>query len=194
MIFQKDFFSKLIEEIKKIELNKIEKIVNLLSRLRNRKGRLYIIGIGGSAANASHAVNDFRKLCSIDALSPIDNFSEFTATTNDQGFDNAFTESLKTSRISKKDVLMVLSVGGGDERRKSSIGIIKAIKLAKSKGVKIVSFTGKKNGYAGLNSDINISLSESKQKYLTPFAEAIQPVIWHCLVSHPKLQSKRTFW
>ena len=194
MIFQKDFFSKLIEEIKKIELNKIEKIVNLLSRLRNRKGRLYIIGIGGSAANASHAVNDFRKLCSIDALSPIDNFSEFTATTNDQGFDNAFTESLKTSRISKKDVLMVLSVGGGDERRKSSIGIIKAIKLAKSKGVKIVSFTGKKNGYAGLNSDINISLSESKQQYLTPFAEAIQPVIWHCLVSHPKLQSKRTFW
>jgi len=194
MIFQKDFFSKLIEEIKKIELNKIEKIVNLLSRLRNRKGRLYIIGIGGSAANASHAVNDFRKLCSIDALSPIDNFSEFTATTNDQGFDNAFTESLKTSRINKKDVLMVLSVGGGDERRKSSIGIIKAIKLAKSKGVKIVSFTGKKNGYAGLNSDINISLSESKQKYLTPFAEAIQPVIWHCLVSHPKLQSKRTFW
>ena len=194
MIFQKDFFSKLIEEIKKIELKKIEKIVNLLSRLRNRKGRLYIIGIGGSAANASHAVNDFRKLCSIDALSPIDNFSEFTATTNDQGFDNAFTESLKTSRISKKDVLMVLSVGGGDERRKSSIGIIKAIKLAKSKGVKIVSFTGKKNGYAGLNSDINISLSESKQKYLTPFAEAIQPVIWHCLVSHPKLQSKRTFW
>ena len=125
-------------------------------------------------------MNDFRKLCSIDALSPIDNFSEFTATTNDQGFDNAFTESLKTSRISKKDVLMVLSVGGGDERRKSSIGIIKAIKLAKSKGVKIVSFTGKKNGYAGLNSDINISLSESKQKYLTPFAEAIQPVIWHC--------------
>ena len=194
MIFQKDFFSKLIEEIKKIELNKIEKIVNLLSRLRNRKGRLYIIGIGGSAANASHAVNDFRKLCSIDALSPIDNFSEFTATTNDQGFDNAFTESLKTSRISKKDVLMVLSVGGGDERRKSSIGIIKAIKLAKSKGVKIVSFTGKKNGYAGLNSDINISLSESKQKYLTPFAEAIQPVIWHCLVSHPKLQSKTTFF
>ena len=193
MIFQKIFFQT-NRRNKKIELNKIEKIVNLLSRLRNRKGRLYIIGIGGSAANASHAVNDFRKLCSIDALSPIDNFSEFTATTNDQGFDNAFTESLKTSRISKKDVLMVLSVGGGDERRKSSIGIIKAIKLAKSKGVKIVSFTGKKNGYAGLNSDINISLSESKQKYLTPFAEAIQPVIWHCLVSHPKLQSKRTFW
>ncbi len=194
MIFQKDFFSQLISELNKIDLSKIEKIVNILVKLKRRKGKLYIIGIGGSAANASHAVNDFRKLCGIDALSPVDNFSEFTATTNDQGFENAFVESLKTSRINKKDLLMVFSVGGGDEKRKSSVGIIKAIKLAKSKGVKIISFTGKKNGYAGLNSNLNISLSVNKKIYLTPFAEAIQPVIWHCLVSHPKLQSKRTFW
>ncbi len=193
-IFPKHFFNEIIKEIKNINFNKIEKIINLLVKLKKVKGRLFIVGIGGSAANASHAVNDFRKLCNIDAISPIDNFSEFTATTNDIGFENAFTESLKISKINKKDILLVMSVGGGDLKRKSSIGLINSIKLAKKKNCKIISFTGKKNGYAGLNSDLNIHCKATNSLFLTPFSESLQAIIWHCIVSHPKLKIRETFW
>tara|TARA_B110000027_G_C16052775_1_gene270720 strand:- start:353 stop:937 length:585 start_codon:yes stop_codon:yes gene_type:complete len=194
MNFSSSYLKQLIEEISKISSIKLEKIVQKLVNLRKRQGRLFIIGIGGSAANASHAVNDFRKLCNIDAITPIDNYSEFSATTNDQGFEFGFTESLKISKINKNDLMLVLSVGGGDIKKKSSIGIINSIKLAKIKKCKVISFTGKQDGYAGKNSDINVSLSLKKKEFLTPSAESIQPIIWHCLVSHPNLQTKKTFW
>lgn len=194
MNFSNKYLQHLIEEITKINTAKLEQIIHQLVGLRKRKGRLFVIGLGGSAANASHAVNDFRKLCNIEAITPIDNFSEFSATTNDQGFEFGFTESLKVSKINKNDLMIVMSVGGGDLRRKSSIGIINSIKLAKKKKCKVISFTGKKNGFAGRNSFINISLSSKKKEFLTPYAESIQPIIWHCLVSNPNLQTKKTFW
>ncbi len=193
-MFSNYYLKELVDAINNINHIKIEKIVDLLIRLKKTKGRLFIVGVGGSAANASHAVNDFRKLCNIDAISPVDNFSEFTATTNDQGFEFAFTESLKVSKINKKDVLLVMSVGGGSIKKKSSIGLINAIKLAKSKKCKIISFTGKKDGYAGINSDMNINCKIKQKSFLTPCSESLQVIIWHCLVTHPRLQSRKTFW
>ena len=194
MSFEKFFINNIVDTILKIEIKKIYKIINLLILLRKKNGRLFIIGLGGSAANSSHAVNDFRKLCKINAISPIDNFSEFSATANDSGFENIFLETIKISKINKKDILMVMSVGGGSYKKKSSLPIINAIKYAKKNRCKIISFTGKKNGYASMNSDINISCEINERKFLTPFAESIQAIIWHLLVSHPKLQLKKTFW
>lgn len=193
-MFSDYYFKELVGAINNINFTKIEKIIDLLLKLKKNKGRLFIVGVGGSAANASHAVNDFRKLCNIDAITPVDNLSEFTATTNDQGFEFAFTESLKVSKINKKDVLLVMSVGGGNVKRKSSLGLIESIKLAKSKKTKIISFTGKKDGYAGINSDININCKIKQKSFLTPCSESLQVIIWHCLVTHPRLQSKKTFW
>jgi len=192
--FTKSYFQSLNDSISKINFKNIEKIVDLLKNLKKKSGRLFVVGIGGSAGNASHAVNDFRRLCNIDAISPVDNFSEFTAATNDEGFEFAFTESLKISKINKKDVLLVMSVGGGDIEKNSSVGLINAIKLAKSKNCKIISFTGKKNGYAALNSNLNVYCEVKEKSFLTPFSESMQAVIWHHIVSHPKLQSRNFFW
>ena len=192
--FSKYYFQNLIQEIENINSIKIEKIVELIKNLKKSKGRLFIVGIGGSAGNASHAVNDFRRLCNIEAISPVDNFSEFTAATNDQGFEFAFTESLKISKINKKDILLVMSVGGGNVKKNSSVGLINAIKLAKSQKSKIISFTGKKNGYAALNSNVNIHCEPKVKSFVTPFSESMQAVLWHFIVSHPKLQSRKCFW
>jgi len=194
MSFEKNFIKDFANTIFKIDQKKLLKIVKLLFELRKKKNRLFIIGLGGSAGNASHAVNDFRKLCQINAISPTDNVSELSATANDTGFENIFVESLKISQISKNDILMVMSVGGGSYKKKSSIAIINAIKYAAKKKCKIISFTGKKNGYAAKNSFINISCEIKNFYQLTPFAESAQVVIWHLLVSHPKLQLKKTFW
>jgi len=192
--FSNNYFQSLKDSISKINFENIEKIVDLLKNLKKKNGRLFVVGVGGSAGNASHAVNDFRRLCNIDAMSPVDNFSEFTAATNDEGFEFAFTESLKISKINKKDVLLVMSVGGGDLKKNSSIGLINAIKLAKSKNCKIISFTGKKNGYAGLNSNLNVYCEVKEKNFLTPFSESMQAIIWHFIVSHPKLKSRKCFW
>jgi len=192
--FSKFYFKNLIDAIEKIDSIKIEKIIESIKNLQKIRGRLFIVGVGGSAGNASHAVNDFRRLCNIDAISPVDNFSEFTAATNDQGFEFAFTESLKISNINKKDILLVMSVGGGNVKKNSSIGLINAIKLAKSKKCKIISFTGKKDGYAALNADLNVYCKVKEKSFLTPFSESMQAIIWHFIVSHPKLQSRKYFW
>jgi D-sedoheptulose 7-phosphate isomerase len=192
--FTENYFQNLVDTISKINSKKIEQIIDLLKNLRKKNGRLFIVGVGGSAGNASHAVNDFRRLCNIDAISPVDNFSEFTAATNDEGFEFAFIESLKISKINKKDILLVMSVGGGDLKKNSSVGLINAIKLAKSKNCKIISFTGKKDGYAGLNSNLNVHCDVKEKSFLTPFSESMQAVIWHFIVSHPKLQSRKCFW
>ena len=193
-----NFISKYFNQIslisKLIDINGINKLVYELKSLKKRNGRLFFLGVGGSAGNASHAVNDFRRLCNIEAISPVDNFSEFTAATNDQGFEFAFTESLKISKINKKDILLVMSVGGGNVKKNSSVGLINAIKLAKSQKSKIISFTGKKNGYAALNSNVNIHCEPKVKSFVTPFSESMQAVLWHFIVSHPKLQSRKCFW
>ena len=194
MNFPKKFFDNFKKSLDGIDLIKLEKCAKLLLNVRKNKGRLFILGVGGSAGNTSHAVNDFRKLCSIEAYSPTDNVSEITARTNDEGFDTIFSEYLKISNLNKRDLLLIFSVGGGNEKRKVSMGLIEAIKLSKKKKSKVISFVGKDDGYAYYNSDISILMSSPDKKFVTPVSEPMQAVLWHALVSHPILQTKKTKW
>jgi len=194
MKFLNLFFQNINRSIKNLDKNKIQKTVELLRKLRKRKGRLFIIGVGGSAGNASHAVNDFRKLCDIDAYTPVDNVSEITAKTNDEGFETIFDTYLKLCKFNKNDVLMVFSVGGGNIKKNVSVNIIKAIKFAKSKRSKIVCIVGRADGYAYKNSDIKILIKVDEKKLVTPISETFQVLLWHLLVSHPRLQLNKTKW
>ena len=190
----KNFKKEFINTIYSISDDKISELINQLFLLRKKSGRLFILGVGGSAGNASHAVNDFRKLCEIEAYAPTDNVSEITATTNDEGFENIFYNYLIRSKIKSKDALLIFSVGGGNKKKKISINLIKAINLAKKKKLKIFSIVGKRDGYANKKSDISILVSAKSKKFLTPVAESLQAYIWHCLVSHSKLQVNKTKW
>lgn len=172
----------------------LAKIVEELFLLRKRKGRLFLIGIGGSAANCSHAVNDFRKICQIDAYTPTDNVSELTARINDEGWKTCFSEWLKISQMNKKDILFVFSVGGGSKSKKVSENIICAIDFAKKKRCKVISTIGKKTGYAYKKSDIVMLVPEVNKKFITPYCESFQSIIWHSIVSHPKLMINKTKW
>ena len=194
MNFSKKFFDNFKKSLDGIDLLKLEKCAKLLLNVRKNKGRLFILGVGGSAGNTSHAVNDFRKLCSIEAYSPTDNVSEITARTNDEGFETIFSEYLKISNLNKRDLLLIFSVGGGNEKRKVSMGLIEAIKLSKKKKSKVISFVGKDDGYAFYNSDISVLMSSPDKKFVTPVSEPMQAVLWHSLVSHPILQTKKTKW
>ena len=194
MKFLNLFFQNINKSIKNLDKNKILKTVELLRNLRKRKGRLFIIGVGGSAGNASHAVNDFRKLCNIDAYTPVDNVSEITAKTNDEGFETIFDTYLNLSKINKNDVLMVFSVGGGNLKKKVSVNLIKAIKLAKTKKSKVISIIGRTDGYAYKNSDVKIHVNVKNKKLVTPISETFQVLLWHLFVSHPRLQINKTKW
>ena len=194
MDFIKKYFNLIEEVLKTIESKNLYKIIEILRKTRLSKGRLFIIGVGGSAGNASHAVNDFRKLCGIDAYAPTDNVSEITARTNDQGFEFIFSEYLKTSKLSSKDTLLIFSVGGGNQKKKVSINIINAIKLAKTKKSKIISIVGKNDGFAYNNSNVCIFVNSKNKNLVTPVSESFQTIIWHLLVSHPKLQINPTKW
>jgi D-sedoheptulose 7-phosphate isomerase len=194
MDFIKKYFN-LIEKVSKtIKTQSLLRIIEILRKTRLSKGRLFIIGVGGSAGNASHAVNDFRKLCGIDAYAPTDNVSEITARTNDQGFEYIFSEYLKISKLTAKDTLLVFSVGGGNEKKKVSVNLINAIKLAKFKKSKVISIVGRNDGFAFKNSDVSIFVDSKNKKLVTPISESFQVVIWHLLVSHPKLQINPTKW
>ena len=188
------YFENILKSMQSLDLDLIEKSVLLLKELRETSGRLFLIGVGGSAGNASHAVNDFRKLCNIDAYTPVDNVSEITARTNDDGFENIFDSYLKLCKLNKNDILMIFSVGGGNQKKKVSVNIIKAIKFAKIKKTKIISIVGKPDGYAYKNSDIKILIKVKDKKLVTPVSETFQVLIWHLFVSHPKLQINKTKW
>jgi D-sedoheptulose 7-phosphate isomerase len=194
MDFIEHYVNNLNQINEKLDIKKIKKIVDVLVHLKKNNGRLFILGVGGSAGNTSHAVNDFRKLCEIETYSPTDNVSEITARTNDEGFDTVFFEYLKVSQLSKKDILLIFSVGGGSLTKKISLAIIKAIKYAKKQKSKVISILGKKDGYAALNSTISIVVDPLDKKLLTPISESYQGVIWHLLVSHPLLQKNKTKW
>jgi|TARA_B110000902_G_C14113414_1_gene515249 D-sedoheptulose 7-phosphate isomerase len=194
MKFIKLYKENIVKSLNKIDATQITKTISILKKLKNDKGRLFIIGVGGSAGNASHAVNDFRKLCNIDAYTPVDNVSEITAKTNDEGFETIFDTYLKLSSFEKKDVLMVFSVGGGNYKKKVSIGLIKAIKFASKKRGKIISIVGRSDGYAYKNSTISILVDVEDKKLATPISETFQALLWHLLVSHPKLQVNKTKW
>lgn len=177
-----------------IDQKKIYKLILELKNLQTKKGRLVIIGVGGSAANASHAVNDFRKLCNIDAYTPTDNVSELTARTNDEGWDTIFKGWLQTFRLNSKDKLLIFSVGGGNLKKNVSTNIIEAIKYAKKRKSKILSVVGKNDGYSYKNSDVCVFIPVFDKKKITPVSEAYQAVVWHLIVSHPILQKNKTKW
>ena len=194
MKFINHFFSNFSKALKKIDLKKLEQSAILIANTRKKKGRLFILGVGGSAGNSSHAVNDFRKLCNVEAYSPTDNVSEITARTNDECFNSIFSEYLKVSKLNKKDLLLIFSVGGGNLNKNVSLNLIEAIKFAKKKKSKIISFVGKNDGYAYKESNISILMSSPDKSYVTPVSEPMQAVLWHALVSHPVLQKNKTKW
>lgn len=166
-----------------------------LARLRDGGGRLFVLGVGGSAGNAGHAVNDFRKLCGIEAYAPTDNVSELTARTNDEGWETVFAEWLKTSRIGPRDGVFVLSVGGGDAERNVSVNLVRALDLAHQRGAVILGVVGRDGGHARrVGGDGVIVVPTLDAALVTPQAEAFQAVVWHCLVSHPALQTAGTKW
>ncbi len=194
MSFIETYKNNITESLLKLDEKKINQTVLSLKRLRKNKGRLFIIGVGGSAGNASHAVNDFRKLCNIDSYTPVDNISEITAKTNDEGFETIFDSYLRLTKFCKNDILMIFSVGGGHIKKNVSVNLIRAIRYAKLKKGKSICIVGKSDGYAYKNSDISILIDVKNKKLVTPVSETFQTLIWHLLVSHPQLQINKTKW
>ncbi|MDA7596891.1 SIS domain-containing protein [Candidatus Pelagibacter sp.] len=194
MNFINNYKKNIERSLLKLDNNKLDKTALQLKKLKKNNGRLFIIGVGGSAGNASHAVNDFRKLCSIDAYTPVDNVSEITAKTNDEGFDTIFDSYLKLSKFTSRDILLIFSVGGGHLKKNVSVNLIKAIKYTKLKKGKSVCIVGRSDGYAYKNCDISILIDVEDKKLVTPVSETFQALIWHLLVSHPDLQVNKTKW
>lgn len=190
----KTFFSEVSYIAQKIDLNIIDELAKELVELRLRSGRLFILGVGGSAGNCSHAVNDFRKLCGIEAYAPVDNVSELTARTNDEGWDTVFSGWLKVSKANKGDAIFVLSVGGGNMERNVSPNIVNGLKLAKERGLKVFGVVGRDGGYTKQVGDCVVVIPTAHADRVTPHAEAFQGVVWHCLVSNPILQQAATKW
>jgi D-sedoheptulose 7-phosphate isomerase len=172
----------------------MEKIVDGLANVRERGGRLFILGVGGSAANASHAVNDFRKICGFEAYAPTDNVSELTARTNDEGWNSVFAEWLRGSRLNAKDGLLIFSVGGGNLEKNVSPNLVEAIKLAKSIGASVYGIVGKDGGYTAQVADAACIIPTVNPVNVTPHSEAFQAIVWHLFVSHPKLKLVPTKW
>ena len=189
-----EFFAQSSAICGKIDLSKIEALAAALGLLREHGGRLFMLGVGGSAGNCSHAVNDFRKLCGIETYSPVDNVSELTARANDEGWETIFAGWLEVSRLSERDAIFVLSVGGGDLERNVSTNLIRAIDFARARGAKVFGIVGKDTGYTAKNADVVVAIPQVKAEWVTPLSEAFQAVVWHCLVSHPALQVRKTKW
>lgn len=189
-----EYIQQLIQSIQLLNKQKIEKLINEIIKIKKKRGRIFFLGIGGSAGNASHAVNDFRKICNIECYCPTDNVSEITARTNDEGFEKIFSQYLINSKLSKKDALFIFSVGGGNKKLKISLGLIKAIQLAKKVGSRVFSIIARKDGYAYKNSDVTILINVTDEKFITPISESMQAVIWHGLVSDHRLKKNKTKW
>ncbi len=192
--FPQSYFQNVTQIVSEIDQDIIEKMVDELCALRKRKGRLFFLGVGGSAANCSHAVNDFRKLCNIEAYTPVDNISELTARTNDEGWHTTFSSWLMTSQVNSKDAVFVLSVGGGDKVRNISPNIVFALDIAKANEMKILGIVGHKGGYTAKVGDAVLLVPSVDPKHITPHVESFQAIIWHCLVSHPRLKYKAAKW
>jgi D-sedoheptulose 7-phosphate isomerase len=178
----------------RLDEDAIERLAHGLAALRARGGRLFLLGVGGSAANCSHAVNDFRKLAGIEAYSPCDNVAELTARTNDEGWATVFESWLKTSRANDKDAVFVLSVGGGDRERNVSANLVAALDEAKRRGLKIFGIVGRDGGYTQRVGDVVVTVPTINAAHITPHAEAFQAVIWHCIVCHPAVILRQNKW
>jgi D-sedoheptulose 7-phosphate isomerase len=177
-----------------LDADAIESMADALLTLRNAGGRLFFLGVGGSAGNCGHAVNDFRKLCGIEAYAPTDNVSELTARTNDEGWETVFAAWLVTSKACSKDGVFIFSVGGGNLEKNVSPNLVRALELAKAREMKIFGVVGRDGGFTKKVGDHVIVIPTVDAKLVTPHAEAFQAVVWHCLVSHPKLQQQATKW
>ena len=189
-----NYFYEVSKAIKYLDKSKINILIKEIQKIKKIKGRIFFLGIGGSAGNASHAVNDFRKICNIECYTPVDNVSELTARTNDDGFETIFSKYLINSKLSNKDAIFIFSVGGGNLKLNISTNLVEAIKIAKKKKSKIFSVVGRKDGYAFKKSDVSILIKMDNKKLLTPISEGLQAVIWHCLVSDKRLQDNKTKW
>src|SRR6186713_1473264 len=183
-----------IEIIRQLDSALLERLAEGLASVRERGGRLFILGVGGSAANASHAVNDFRKICGFECYAPTDNVSELTARTNDEGWSTVFAEWLKGSRINHKDALLILSVGGGNVEKNISPNLVAALKLAKGCGASVLGIVGRDGGHTATVADVVIVIPTVNPNNTTPHVEAFQAVVWHLFVSHPKLKVAQTKW
>jgi D-sedoheptulose 7-phosphate isomerase len=188
------FLKQAAEIAESLDVEIIEKMVDQLVSLRARRGRLFILGVGGSAANCSHAVNDFRKLAGIEAYAPTDNVAELTARTNDEGWETVFEGWLRVSNANENDAILVLSVGGGSKEKNVSANLVCAIDEAKKHGMIVLGIVGKEGGYTHQKGDVIVVVPTVDVNLITPHSEAFQAVIWHCLVSHPKLKQKTNKW
>jgi D-sedoheptulose 7-phosphate isomerase len=194
MQFVEKYLEQTQQVIAQLDRGAIAKVVTELVALREREGRLFILGVGGSAANASHAVNDFRKICGFEAYAPTDNVSELTARTNDEGWPSVFVEWLKGSRLSARDGLLVFSVGGGNLEKNVSPNLVAAVHHAKQVGASVLGVVGRDGGYTAKEATACVVVPTVDAEHVTPHAEAFQAVVWHLLVSHPRLKINRTKW
>ena len=194
MSYAKQHLDEAARVIAGLDTAVIEKIVTLLVDLRARGGRLFFLGMGGSAANCSHAVNDFRKIAGIEAYTPVDNVSELTARTNDEGWEHVFAAWLKSSRLQAKDMLFVFSVGGGSLEHNVSPNLVRALEYGRQLGAQIVGVVGRDGGYTAQVADACVIVPTVNPENVTPHAEAFQAVVWHLLVSHPALKAAQTKW
>jgi len=194
MNFTEMFIAEAAEILNKLDIVAIEKIVDTLVLTREQGGRLFILGVGGSAANASHAVNDFRKITGIEAYAPTDNVSELTARTNDEGWASVFKGWLEGSHLGAKDAVMVFSVGGGNLEKNVSPNLVMALQLAKEVGAKIVGIVGRDGGYTAQVADACVVIPTINPEHITPHTEAFHSVIHHLLVTHPRLKAMQTKW
>jgi D-sedoheptulose 7-phosphate isomerase len=194
MTFTEQFLAEAAETIRRIDIASVERVAELLAACRARGGRLFILGVGGSAANASHAVNDFRKLCGFEAYAPTDNVSELTARTNDEGWSTVFEAWLRTSRLKAEDALLIFSVGGGSIEKQVSTNLVAAIQYAKQVDATVTGIVGRDGGYTAQSADACILVPTVNPAHVTPHAEAFQAVLWHLLVTHPALKVHATKW
>ncbi|MBK7582585.1 MAG: SIS domain-containing protein [Myxococcales bacterium] len=194
MAYARKFFGEAIEILNQLDADAVERLASLLAEARARGGRLFILGVGGSAGNASHAVNDFRKICGFESYTPTDNVSELTARVNDDGWETTFERWLEVSRLSKQDMVLVFSVGGGNLEKNVSPNLVRALGLARKVGASIGGVVGRDGGYTAQVADVCVIVPTVNPDAITPHAEAFQAVVWHLLVSHPLLQKSAMKW
>ena len=194
MTFTEDFLRRRSALVQTLDTRQVEALADGIAAVREREGRLFILGVGGSAGSASHAVNDFRKICDVESYSPIDNVSELTARANDEGWDTTFAAWLQGSRLDDKDAVLVFSVGGGNAEKKVSTNIVAALDLAKERGASIFGIVGRDGGYTAQLADACVIVPPTFADHITPHTEGLCCVIWHLLVSHPALAREATKW
>jgi D-sedoheptulose 7-phosphate isomerase len=194
MTYARKHLDEAAEIIRRIDVDRIERLAESLADVRRRDGRVFFLGVGGGAGNCSHAVNDFRKIAGIESYAPTDNVSELTARTNDEGWETVFSEWLKVSRLSARDAVFVMSVGGGSLEKNISPNLVSALKLARSVGARVLGIVGRDGGFTATVADAAVIIPTVNAETVTPHTEAFQAVVWHLLVSHPALKARQTKW